>query len=51
MGEESSGGGQNPTGNEDVVSESLENCPQIESEGNEEVFPCTGFGWGEISRC
>ena len=52
MGEESAGGGQNPTGNEDVVSEGLENCTQIESEGNEEVvFPCTGSGWGEISRC
>ena len=41
MGEESSGGGQNPTANEEVVSESPGNCPQTASEGNEEVvFPC-----------
>ncbi len=52
MGQESSGGGRNPTANEGVVSESPENCPQIESEGKEEVvFPGTGSGWGEISRC
>lgn len=52
MGEESSGGGQNLTGNEDVVSESPEGCHQIESEENEEVvFLCSGSGWGEISGC
>jgi len=52
MGEESSGGGQDPTGNEEIVSESPEGCHQIEGEGNEEVvFPCSGSGWGEISGC
>ena len=48
MGEESSGGGQNPTANEEVVSESPGNCPQTASEGNEDVVSESPEGCHQI---